>query len=266
MMRDTQQFFDTDGSTNPKSRACNSGAGIVLTDPQHKVLWSGGMVVRADGNNFIPELAAASCVIKALPKDKSLTLRIDSLATIGALKHILVSERKRIRAPGRSWLDFCRASLLEKRVQIGFEHISSHKGTYTAEQKGNDLADKIANEFRTVGENKFSPPAPYLSLGEESIVLQCADKIIQNDPRKFLKSLEMEKMIEHWKKAPKQVEWYLKYPRQVLKQSKRIWEKAIRIGNGELWLSNILVFVNGSHPITEPFTTEASNFKAVNYV
>jgi hypothetical protein len=31
------------------------------------------MVVRADGNNFIPELAAASCVIKALPKDKSHT-------------------------------------------------------------------------------------------------------------------------------------------------------------------------------------------------
>ena len=64
---------------------------MVVTDTEHNVFYSGGMVVRSDGNNFIPELAAASCVIKALPKNKLFTLRIDSLATIGALKLILVS-------------------------------------------------------------------------------------------------------------------------------------------------------------------------------
>ena len=73
----------TDGSTDPKSRSLNSGCSIFITDATHNAVWSGGMVVRADGNNFIPELAAAACVIKALPRKTRLTMRIDSLATIG---------------------------------------------------------------------------------------------------------------------------------------------------------------------------------------
>ena len=136
MSQESRHFYAyTDGSTNPKISSPNSGCGAVISDSEHNVLWSGGMIVRADGNNFIPEVAAASCVIQALPKNKSLTLRSDSLATIGSLKNILVSERKRIRAPGRPWLNFCRANLLEKRPQIIFEHVFSHKGTQSIAQK-----------------------------------------------------------------------------------------------------------------------------------
>lgn len=62
------------------------------------------MVVRADGNNFIAEMAAAAMVIKACPNsDFLLKLRIDSTAAIGAITKGYVSERKRIRAVGRAW-------------------------------------------------------------------------------------------------------------------------------------------------------------------
>ena len=67
-------FAYTDGSTTPNAQSPNSGCSVVLTDHEDKYVWSGGLVVRSDGNNFIPELAAASCDIKAIPNDKFLTL------------------------------------------------------------------------------------------------------------------------------------------------------------------------------------------------
>ena len=85
----------TDGSTNPKINHPNSGCGVVLTNMDHKIIWQGGMIVRADGNNFIPELAAVSCVIKALPQQTSMILRTDSMAVIGAISKGALSERKR---------------------------------------------------------------------------------------------------------------------------------------------------------------------------
>ena len=57
-------------------------------------------MVRTDGNNFIAELAAASITVKALPPHLPLLLRIDSIAAIGAITKGIVSERKRVRAPG----------------------------------------------------------------------------------------------------------------------------------------------------------------------
>ena len=61
-------FAYTDGSTDPKSKSNNSGCSVVISDTDHNLICSGGMVVRSDSNNFIPELAAASCVIKAPEK------------------------------------------------------------------------------------------------------------------------------------------------------------------------------------------------------
>ena len=69
------------------------------------------MIVRADGNNFIAEIAAAASVVKAIPKGIPVTLLIDSMATIGALSQDVVSERKRVRAAGRAWLNWCRQDL-----------------------------------------------------------------------------------------------------------------------------------------------------------
>ena len=64
----------TDGSTDKKSPSKNSGAGLVITDQQNNPIWTGGLVVRSDGNNFIPELAAAAIAVKAVPLEMHLTL------------------------------------------------------------------------------------------------------------------------------------------------------------------------------------------------
>ena len=91
----------TDGSTSPHGKSPNSGSGIFITNSNHKEIWSGGLIVRSDGNNFIAEMAAAAIITKACPPQLELVLRIDSMATIGAITKGLVSERKRIRAAGR---------------------------------------------------------------------------------------------------------------------------------------------------------------------
>ena len=44
-------------------------------------------------------------------------------------------------------------------------------------------------------------------------------------------------MLEIWKqKAPKQAQWFVKYPQQVTKQAKQVWKWAIAAGEGQAWL------------------------------
>src|SRR5690606_2687264 len=120
-----RQLFYTD-STSLMGKSPNSGCDIFIPDEKHIPLWSGGCVVRTEGNNFIAELAAAAIVAKARPRNLSLLLRIDSMATIGAIAKGPVSERKRIRAAGRAWLNFSQTEFLEIGRQIEVEHIRSH--------------------------------------------------------------------------------------------------------------------------------------------
>ena len=221
----------TDGSTTPRGKYANSGLAIVLTDHMNKVFWSGGMIIRADGNNFIPELAAASMVIKAIPSTLTTSLRMDSKTAIGAISKGLVSERKRIRAPGRVWLNFCRLDLIAKRKVLNIEHVSSHKGLATAEHQGNDLADTIANEYQRQGELK--PPCLYFLDTEEMFHLEHKGVSIQGDVRSYLKSLEKEIMLQLWsQKAPKQAKWTKQFPVQVLKQAKRVWKWSVERNDG----------------------------------
>ena len=192
-------------------------------------------MVCTDGNNFIAELTAASITVKALPPNLPLLLRIDSIAAIGAITKGIVSERKRVRAPGRAWLNFSRSDFLANATHIQVEHIFSHTGTHTAEQIGNDTADRLANKFRVHGE--LSEPAPYLWDTEELLVLQHGDIIVQGDPRSYLKRLEKEHMIRVWKdKASKQAKWFTRYPPQILHQSKHVWRWSVESGKGKAWL------------------------------
>jgi len=183
-------------------------------------------------------MAAASIVLRACPAGLPLTLRIDSMATIGAITKGPVSERKRIRAAGRAWLNLCREDFQEKGTHISVEHISSHKGLITPEQR-NDNADRIANEFRELGDTQ--PPVQYLTVSEEVFFLKHGSTHIQSDPRIFLKKLEEGQLLEEWStRAPKQAEWYLKYPCQFRAQAKRVWKWAAEKGNGRLWVYFIL--------------------------
>jgi len=123
------------------------------------------------------------------------------MATIGAITKGTVSERRRVRAAGRAWMNLCRNDFIEKQEKIRIEDISSHKGSVTPEQVGNDMADRLANSFRKKGE--ASQPAPYLLESEEPLLFQHKDIVVQSDPRDYLKRLETQKMIDDWKfKAP----------------------------------------------------------------
>ena len=124
-------------------------------------------------------------------------------------------------------------ALGEKRDKI--EHISSHKGTASHEQKGNYTADKIANAYRKLGQD--TDEVEYFTEAEERFLLKHKKILIQQDIRVFLKSLEKATMLEIWKqKAPKQAQWFVKYPQQVTKQAKQVWKWAIAAGEGQAWL------------------------------
>jgi hypothetical protein len=74
----------TDGSTQMKGRKSeNSGFGIVVMDEKGQTLYEGG---GTDGNNFIPEIAAAAITLHALPNHLQADIFIDNQATISAIK------------------------------------------------------------------------------------------------------------------------------------------------------------------------------------
>ena len=96
-------------------------------------------------------MAAASTVINAVPENTQCTIWIDSMATIQALKKgTLLSERKRVRAAGRLWLNWARP-LLDSSC-IHFQHVRSHTGNSTPAEVGNEMADTLANFYRLQGE------------------------------------------------------------------------------------------------------------------
>ena len=131
-----------------------------------------------------------------------------------------------------------------EKNKIKIEHVSSHKGTLTPEQVGNDNADRLANYFRNLGES--SKPAAYLLDTEESLLFQHDHVSLQGDPFDYLKKLEKAHMKDVWKsKAPKQAEWFVKHPTQVLKQAKRVWKWSVESGQGKSCYTLYLLFVNG---------------------
>ena len=126
--------------------------------------------------------------------DVSATLRIDSKAAIGAISKGAISERRRVRAAGRTWLNYCRNELNLKRKNINIEHVAAHKGNTLPEQIGNAAADELANRVRLSGEKQ--QPCPYFTRSEEPFILKLKDNLIQGDPRPILKRLEKEILAE----------------------------------------------------------------------
>ena len=176
----------TDGSTETRKRKSkNSAYGIYITTSTHTPIFLGGGTVRSDGNNFIAEMAAATVVIKALPPNRTMTMYIDSMATIQALRQGPVSERKRIKMQGRAWKSFLRPALIEKRLRILMLHVKSHDGLERPEQRGNDKADKIAKKLMNQAETL--EPLPYFITAEEKFLAFHKDTLITDNIRTWLK-------------------------------------------------------------------------------
>ena len=102
--RHAQLHAYTDGSTDPNNFSLNSGVGIYITDEKHSAIWQGGFHLRSDKNNFLAEAAAIATVLNALPHHQNICIWSDSKAAVLAIQNSAVSERRRIRAPGRAWI------------------------------------------------------------------------------------------------------------------------------------------------------------------
>ena len=227
----------TDGSTDPRGVSSNSGVGIYVTDVVHRPVWEGGMVVRSDKNNFTPEIAAAAIVIDALPENVSLCLRMDSLAALNALRSgALVSERRRVRAAGRSWLNWIRrplSGMLGARLE--FEHVRSHSDEKGPAEIGNDEADRVANAFRRSGDG--APPVPYMLSTDERYLIECDGKMVTGDVRSWAKDRESQYLLEMWKaRCPRQSEWMSRTATQILRMAKEVWTWSIGRSDGKAWL------------------------------
>ena len=119
-------------------------------------------------------------VLQACPPNRRVSFHLDSLAALGALTVGHVSERRRVRAAGRPWLNSCRAIVINNRHNISFQHVYSHSGGSSPEEVGNDQADHLANHFRIRG--KKTAPSPYLSNFEEAFSFVHGAVRIQSDP------------------------------------------------------------------------------------
>ena len=225
----------TDGSTETKERKSkNSGYGIYITTDSHSPIFLGGGTVRSDGNNFVAEMAAASVVIKALPRDRTMTMHIDSMATIQALKEGPVSERKRIKMQGRTWKSFIKTTFLEKKRSINIRHVKSHDGLGKPEKRGNDQADKIAKQFMDQGETQ--EPQPYFILGEEKFLAFHLDNLIGGNIRLWLKEQEEEQLMDKWRKLKVQGRLFRRFPQQIKIMSKSIKNWSIERADGSAWI------------------------------
>lgn len=231
----------TDGSTHPGNKGCNSGVGIYVTDGKHNQIWKGGFHVRSDKNNFIAEMAAASTVINAVPEKTQCTIWIDSMATIQALKKgTLLSERKRVRAAGRLWLNWARPLLDTSCIHL--QHVRSHTGNSTPAEVGNEMADTLANFYRLQGEKM--PPDSIHSKWEESFCIQAAGIIVQGDPRSWAKTIEQESLLKAWSESKMQSKWIKRNRKQVKRMAEEVWKWAIDIGDGGAWIYFIFAISN----------------------
>jgi hypothetical protein len=154
---------------------------------------------------------------------------------------------------------------LYKRNQIFTSSMSSHKGISSPEQKGNDCADRMANYFRCKAESKAA--VRYFMESEEKFILMYEDKdvigvprvpkcyrVIQGDPRGFLKNMEIKLMLDIGKQSQDRLSGSLNI---LSKSSTRLRES----GSGQLkpemagpGFTSSLQLVSGSPPITDCFT------------
>src|SRR5207302_3624520 len=188
-------------------------------------LYKEGGTVRSDGNNFIPEIAAAAIVLSAVPNHLNADIFIDSQATIAAIKEKPLWERRRIRSSGRAWKSFIRSGLKGKTQQVQIHHIKAHEGVESLSQRGNDAADKVAKEYMTRGEEMKA--MPYFTSYEEEIVIFHEGTLIEGDIRIWLKKHEVDTALKNWKALKVSGQLIRRFPKQIPILAKEIWRSAI---------------------------------------
>ena len=216
--------------------------GIYVTDELHREVWQGGYSFHSRGNNFLAELAAAATVLNGIPAGSSITLHLDSVAAIQAIqKGVLLSERRRIRNPGRIWMNWARAGLPNENLR--FAHVRSHTGSREPTSVGNQKADDLANAFRRLGERK---PEVNIPLNwEEHFFLQDPDGVVQGDVRDWSKKTEEKELLKRWlDKCGEQCSWIRTNETQIRRMSNEVWKWSVESGEGDAWIYFIFGVAN----------------------
>ena len=234
----TELKIFTDGSTAAGSNKPNSGVGMAVYDEKNSLICQMGAGVRTDGNNFVAEMAAAALALEASPQHIPLNLFSDSTSTLQALNKGTLSERRNVRSAARRWANLARMAVQRRQAELRLTHVRSHRGRETFEEKGNDLADRLANEGRLEAED--DPATSYFTEGDIGILLKHQEKFVQQDPRVFLKKHEGELMEESWKRLTRQSENLRKHPNTLKKMEKKVFRWACLENNGRMWVYFIL--------------------------
>ena len=228
----------TDGSTAARSKMPNSGVGVAVYDEKDSLIWEVGAGVRADGNNFVAEMAAAALALDASPQHIPLNLYMDSISAMQAIKKGKLSERRNVRSAARRWANLARMAVQRRQADLRLIHVRSHQGHETFEHKGNDLVDRLANEERRKIED--ADPVNYFTEGDIEILLKHQENIVQQDPRVFLKKHEIETMGESWRNLARQSETLKRHPNTLIQMEKKVFRWACLENNGHMWTYFIL--------------------------
>lgn len=219
----------TDGSTDVKTNANLSGAGVCLT-ANNQVIWEGGFRVCSYGNNYVAEYAAACVALAITPNHIPLTLVEDNLGAIASQWNTNLTERKRLRSSARGWRNTFESLLGKKSASVEICHIKAHTQSQDFLSLGNASADALAKWAL----QQSSPPLPV--SGEECFTLQIQGKDVIDDGLYALRKRCREIALEKWKGLQTQGRIVRSEGVKLIKQSKRILQLSHEYNDGDLWL------------------------------
>jgi ribonuclease HI len=160
----------TDGST-PIHGAGPSGVGIYLTHPCYQKI-EVAHPFKASGNNFAAEMMAILIALVLVPINHPLTIYTDSQAAIYAIERDKKpkSERDWMRTAARPIARSISIVLKHRTAPTSFQWIRSHSDSDSPTSKGNQIADRLANEGRIYGEKNPNRILDFIQNEERMIM------------------------------------------------------------------------------------------------
>jgi hypothetical protein len=191
----------TDGSSVPGSRRCGGYSSVIFGDINDCVEIGG--YCKASGMNYLSEVTAILATLLSCPAQAHLDIWTDCLSAKQAIERDDSAERARIRSAARPVLTCIRRAIrcrdrLDARTS--FEHVRSHTGGDSFEEKGNSMADARANLERADALHYVS--VPFLT-GEEMFTAWIPDAQgrmvhVIGDVRKALKRSVKRQILDRW--------------------------------------------------------------------
>lgn len=220
----TPQTIYTDGSTKPRGTAPNSGFAACWKGQDDRMhCTSGGL--RTDRNNYLAEMAGILAALIIAPSNSEVIIKSDSQAAIATLSRKKVTERERIRCPGRAFVTTIQKLIVARRAPTSFQYVRAHTEQDHEDAKINDIADKSAKEARMLVEEI---DMPYFSMNEETVIADIEGRRVNGDIRKAMKQHLAKKQVSEWREKVipghrnLQGEIISKYPTEVQRVAKQV--------------------------------------------